>query len=105
MSDVDKDALRKANAAIGFNRIGDGTMPLDYRIDIEPRTGDAWRVMIQDVGQLGDSICHVETIHADTTSSIELLRLALNAYREHRGPVKVHPGPEPSLFDEVAGDD
>lgn len=80
---VDKTAMRKQKRQIRFDLNG---ACLDCIVIIEPRTGSRWRVTIFDDAQLGDGIVHVEDIQSDETSEIELLRLALNAYREHRGP-------------------
>jgi hypothetical protein len=89
VADFDKDALRRSGGKIQFNlvRPGDPAAWMDSSVSIEPRTGDAWRACICDTDQLGEQICHVETIRSATTNALELLRVALNAYRTHRGPV------------------
>lgn len=86
-SAVDKAALRKAGKSLTFSRIIDGQLApgLQCLVSIEPRPGDRWRVTLHDNYLLGDSICHVEDIHSDSDSPLELLRLALNSYRDHRG--------------------
>lgn len=95
--DFDKDALRKAEMPIIFNLVSPDNPAawIDSSVRIEARAGDAWRVLIFDTDQLGEHICHVENITTDTTNALELLRLALNAYRDYRGPVRP---PDQTLF-------
>lgn len=93
--DINKDAMRRAQRGgtfeahdtIRFDRIGEGPRGKlcgDWSVQIDPRTGDRWRITIHDTWQMGEHFCHVADIHADTTSPIELLRLALEAYRAHQ---------------------
>lgn len=95
--DFDKDALRKAEMPIIFNLVSPDNPAawVDCSVRIEARAGNAWRVYIFDTDQLGENICHVDTITADTTNALELVRISLNAYRAHRGPVRP---PEQALF-------
>lgn len=89
---IDKDALRKRGGSVCFILSDpDPHERMDHTVLIAPRTGDAWRVTVFDREQMGTELCHTETIHTDTTSEIELLRVALNHYRAHR------PEPEPTL--------
>ncbi|WP_353107782.1 hypothetical protein [Gordonia sp. (in: high G+C Gram-positive bacteria)] len=92
---VDKAAMRKAQRTsnfeahdtIRFDRVGEGphrSLCADWSIQIDPRTGDRWRVTIHDTSAMGEDVCYVADLHTDTTSPIELLRLALNDYREHQ---------------------
>ena len=81
---IDKAAMRKADGRIDFAMTGD---TLGTRVVIEPRTGDRWRVTILDDANLTEHVCHVQDLHTDTCDPLELLRLALNAYREYRESV------------------
>ncbi|MBY4571232.1 hypothetical protein ACN95_14525 [Gordonia sihwensis] len=90
---IDKTAMRKAGESVGFHYSHTGA---DCWVTIEPRTGDRWRYTISDNDQLSDQFVHVSDLHSDATNPLELLRLALNDYREYRGPVRE---PEPTLFD------
>ncbi|MFZ2274739.1 hypothetical protein [Corynebacterium variabile] len=96
--DFTKDQLRKSGLSLAFNRVmaGNPEAWMDSSVHIEPRKGDAWRVTISDTDQLGAEICHVDTIHAETTNALEVLRIALNAYRDYRGPVR---NAAPTLFE------
>lgn len=96
--DFDKDTLRRDGHALSFNLVtaDDPAAWLDFSVHIEPRTGDEWRVRINDTDQLGENICHVDTIRTDTTNALELVRISLNAYRDYRGPVRPS---APALFD------
>lgn len=81
---ADKTAMRRSGVVIRFQFVNDAS---DCWITIEPRTGDRWRYTISDNDQLSDQFVHVSDLHSDTTNPLELLRLALNDYREYRGPV------------------
>lgn len=78
MTIADKAAMRKSKGQIRFDMVG---VLGDCVVIIEPRTGNRWRVTILDDHQLGPDIAHVQDIHSSTASEIELLRVALNAYR------------------------
>lgn len=67
-----------------------------FGFSASPRKNNEWRVTIHDVDRMGHDICHVDTIHCDSTNPIDILHAALDAYREDRGPT---PEPELTLFD------
>lgn len=91
---IDKTAMRKAGDSLNFAMLGYKESTLDYRVIVEARTGDRWRVEIHDKA-MPDGVCFVDDLHSDSTEPMELLRLALNAYRDHEGPPQT---PELTLF-------
>ena len=92
---IDKTAMRKAGDSLNFALLGYKESTLDYRVIIEPRTGDRWRITVLDKA-MPEGICFVDDLHSDSLEPMELVRLALNAYRDHEGPPVT---PEPTLFD------
>ena len=70
----------------------DGADPTDdLGLTAEARKNSQWRVTIHDTRRLGDDLCHIDTITCYSTNPLDILRAALDAYRDHRGPT-----PEPN---------
>ncbi|UTN92976.1 hypothetical protein SEA_FINKLE_62 [Gordonia phage Finkle] len=80
---IDKTAMRKSGDSLDFALLGYKESTLDYRVIVEARTGDRWRVTVLDKA-MPEGVCFVDDIRSDSTEPMELVRLALNAYREHR---------------------